>query len=58
MLLASFLSAERIHLARPDKDSMPQQILMELLVGDFDDKSVFERKKGNLRISPYGMASC
>ena len=49
MLLASFLSAEPIPLARPDKDSMPQQILMEILVGDFDDKKCFREKEGEFQ---------
>ncbi|KNH02448.1 leucine-rich repeat protein [Perkinsela sp. CCAP 1560/4] len=47
MLASSFLSVDPISLARPDKDSMPQQTLMEILVGDFDDKQCFRDEKGD-----------
>ncbi|KNH07186.1 leucine-rich repeat protein [Perkinsela sp. CCAP 1560/4] len=47
MFPSCFLSIDPVSIARPDKDSMLQQTLMEILVGDFDDKTCFRDSDGD-----------
>ncbi|KNH04137.1 leucine-rich repeat protein [Perkinsela sp. CCAP 1560/4] len=49
MFPSCFVLVDPTTLARPDKDSMPQQMLMEILVGDFNDKRGFQDNNGDFK---------
>ena len=46
MFALSFLLVDPDVLGRPDKDSLPQHTLMEILIGDLDDRTCFRDKEG------------
>ncbi|KNH07899.1 leucine-rich repeat protein [Perkinsela sp. CCAP 1560/4] len=46
MFPSCFLLIDPDVLGRPDKDSLPQHTLMEILIGDLDDRTCFRDKEG------------
>jgi len=43
------LTEDPTALSRPDPNTLPQQTLMELLLGDFDDKQIFRKPDGSFK---------